>query len=438
METVEDEVESAFGRLATPANGIPHLQSRSLQEDPELIRAQALAAPDEWFVKVQGRAVGPLTVGQVRKWWEEQMITPQTQCWGAGLVGWTPLCQVMSLQRALSPLAPAPAIVSHFTRPQPRAPQPAAGEAPRPCGPLLPEVGPPPPQAPAPQAVRPYLPAPAEAPRLPARDLPRRALPAAEEVDEAPRGSLSRAVRTAMAAGVFALVLIAGMAFLALPWLLDAPRPGSLPDPVPALPEPAAEAVKTPEPAAPAPAPVQVPAQTVKAVKAPEPAAPAKPAPRPRHARASPAAAEPEAPVIDPNDPAEVPAPPRTVADDTFDRVFGRPPGEPQAASAQPVLAKTRVKARLERADVMQVALAHKEQVVRCRAAALAQDPDLSGQLVLRWTVDVEGQVDGVVEVLPGKLAGTALGDCVAEAVQGWKFPRHAEAQGPITFPFQF
>ncbi|HVE83555.1 MAG TPA: AgmX/PglI C-terminal domain-containing protein, partial [Myxococcales bacterium] len=96
------------------------------------------------------------------------------------------------------------------------------------------------------------------------------------------------------------------------------------------------------------------------------------------------------------------------------------------------------VKARLERADVMQVALAHKEQVVRCRAAALAQDPDLSGQLVLRWTVDVEGQVDGVVEVLPGKLAGTALGDCVAEAVQGWKFPRHAEAQGPITFPFQF
>jgi len=109
------------------------------------------------------------------------------------------------------------------------------------------------------------------------------------------------------------------------------------------------------------------------------------------------------------------------------------------AMEEAPPAARSRSKARLDAGDVMAVVRAHRAEIVKCREAALAEDPTISGQkLLVQWTVSPEG-LPRNVEALPSQLQDFELSSCVTRAIEGWKFPQHAAEQAPrITFPFVF
>jgi len=246
------------------------------------------------------------------------------------------------------------------------------------------------------------------------------------------------------------LVVAGGLAFLALPFL-SPPAPEMPPPPieVPWVTSPrTGPAARQQAPDRPSPAQVAKKNSTSTSTSAPARAAPAE-------AEVEEAAEE-NAPVeeerpADPSSPATGyrAFPDSPEVDDAFDRAFGKPPAEPKADAAPTRTERSvyvppapsgadKPKARLTESDIMQVVVAHKAQVKKCRDAALAADPDLSGKLVMRWTVNTDGETEDVQALPDGDLADTDLAACVEQVIWGWKFPRHTQEQSPITFPFVF
>jgi len=475
-EFPEDEFDSAFDRVVTPppqqARGLGPTASAKASErlhtlishslvtdvrrltDDELAWVQAMAGADEWFIEGDDIPVGPLTTAQMRERWLAHALKPESRCWGVGLPGWTPLCRISALSRALGPQPKRPVRPSASApTPTPRPPAPSARPVEPPPSPreVLPEIAAPPPEPPAP------APAPT-APAVPAYVHHFKPPPVVYEeldVDEPEVSPAHRWVRVAL--GV--LVVAGGLVFLAVPFL-SPPAPEMPPPPfeLPAVASPrTGPAARQQAPDRPAPAQVAKKAST-----SASPSAPAKAAAAPVASKAIPDEAEVEeevaedAPVKEerPADPSSQAAayrafPDTPEVDDAFDRAFGKPPAEPKAAAA-PGRAERSVyvppapsradkpKARLTESDIMQVVVAHKAQVMKCRAAALAVDPDLSGKLVMRWTVNTDGEAEDVQALPDGDLADTDLAACVEQAIWDWKFPRHTEEQSPITFPFVF
>ncbi len=446
-DLADDELDSAFKRAMAPAerpltpqpgatakagerlhtlvSEVKRLKSevKRLTED-ELVHVQALAGADEWFLENDGHPVGPLTLQQMKDRWMAEAIGPETLCWGVGLPGWTPLCRVSSLTKALGPQpdrpvplpTPVPAAPQH-AKPAPSAqppPPPAAKE-------LLPEVAALPPEPATEPAMPPVLEAPPprtprRAPRPLAPPAPRPLYRADQEDDVEPR--VSAAHRWGRV--VIGLLVVAGaLAFLAMPFL-SPPAPELPPPPIEIPPA----AALNPAPAASQQAKkVSVNVKSVTTGDESEEVEEAEGA-----EEQAPAASTPE-------------------ADAEFDRAFGKPPDEPKAAASKPAERTVYVppappkankpKARLSDGDIMQVVVAHKAQVKRCLNEALAKEPDLSGRLVMSFTVSLDGAPENV-EPIAGELVDTELAECVTKLVQGWKFPRHTEAQPPISFPFVF
>lgn len=87
--------------------------------------------------------------------------------------------------------------------------------------------------------------------------------------------------------------------------------------------------------------------------------------------------------------------------------------------------------------DIMEVAIANKGAVAACAEAQHKLDPSLSGKLVLRWTIGLDGRVLKV-EVVSKEFEHTHIAQCVMRLVKTWQFPRHTRLGDPVTFPFKF
>jgi hypothetical protein len=402
-----------------------------LAED-ELARVRASNERVEWFLADHGRPSGPFDLDEVQERWASGQIGPDTVCWGEGLTGWTPICRVPALATVLAPAPAAPLVLAPVPQ-QETVAAPCASEAlkeliegvPAPVAPVaMPEVMPP----------LPSLSAPA---------------PAVRKGVSPGRVALYVGLSATMGAiaggalvGLFAVQMVRFLPGASAP--PPPPVVQSAPAPTPPVAVAAAPKVEAPPPPPVAPVAEHKPEpHHARPAPAAEPELAPPPAPAPKKAKAEKPAAADDAEVIEaaapaPADPASTPE----VADD-FDQAFGSAP----EAKAHPAKSAKTVyvppapgkspKAQLSQGDVMQVVVANKDQVVKCLDAARVAQPDLSGKLLMRWSVTTSGETDSV-EALDGELSSSELAHCVTRAIEGWKFPQHSAEQAPITFPFVF
>lgn len=222
---------------------------------------------------------------------------------------------------------------------------------------------------------------------------------------------------------------------------------------------PANPPVATATPPSQAPAAVTPPAQTPpKSVEAPPPEAKqelakADPPPeephRSRHNRHS--SQTREQPV---SAAAEAPSPPPKQAKasggtkDDFDTIFGGGDDSPPAAPARdssrhksvyvpPAPGSAEIPDSLSQGDIMQVVISNKPSIARCVQEQKKTDPDLSGRMVVRWTILTSGRTSGV-SVRSSEFKSTHMASCITGLIRGMRFPRHKQQGAPIDFPFTF
>ncbi len=69
-------------------------------------------AQTDWYVAVNDKQTGPLTLDQVKAHWEKGEIGPDSLCWRAGYSDWLPLSEVKALASVLAPKPPKPIVVA--------------------------------------------------------------------------------------------------------------------------------------------------------------------------------------------------------------------------------------------------------------------------------------------------------------------------------------
>jgi hypothetical protein len=92
----------------------------------------------------------------------------------------------------------------------------------------------------------------------------------------------------------------------------------------------------------------------------------------------------------------------------------------------------------LTREEIRLVVRAKMPELRACFEAGLADDPELGGRLLLRFTIGPDGHA-GPVQIVDDQLGAPAVARCLAELIPRWQFPR--PRPGPaltITYPFVF
>jgi hypothetical protein len=127
-----------------------------------------------------------------------------------------------------------------------------------------------------------------------------------------------------------------------------------------------------------------------------------------------------------PGDPAVEPeaAPPTEVVE----VVAPRPAPEPELAKVLPE--------KLDAEDVMAEVVMHKPELAQCVATLHNDSPQLSGTLIMRWTIEPRGSTLDITAENAG-LELAALADCIRDEIRGWVFPEHAATQR-VQFEFKY
>jgi hypothetical protein len=92
---------------------------------------------------------------------------------------------------------------------------------------------------------------------------------------------------------------------------------------------------------------------------------------------------------------------------------------------------------QLSMGDVMEYIRNQKPAIVACVKRQRALFPDLSGTLVMRWTILANGKTSDI-SVQTAELKDSYLADCMMKLINQWVFPRHKSPRDPINFPFKF
>jgi predicted Zn finger-like uncharacterized protein len=125
----EDEIGAVFDQvLNSGSQKIPSGESveqarESKPSTPEAVRklAAAESEPDEpkaappandWFVAIDEKQVGPLTVEKIKEHWDRGEVGPDSLCWRAGFSDWIPLSEATELASVLAPRPAKPVIVA--------------------------------------------------------------------------------------------------------------------------------------------------------------------------------------------------------------------------------------------------------------------------------------------------------------------------------------
>lgn len=80
-------------------------------------------APEEvpqtdWYVAIDEKQTGPLTLENIKDHWDRGEITPDSLCWRAGFDDWIPVSEVKGLNGVLAPKPPRPIVVAPAASPQ--------------------------------------------------------------------------------------------------------------------------------------------------------------------------------------------------------------------------------------------------------------------------------------------------------------------------------
>lgn len=126
----EDEIGAVFDQVLktgpnpvgapSPADSTRVIDGESLRKLAEESGAkeekQEEEAPGEvpqtdWYVAINEKQTGPLTLEQIKKHWDDGEISPDSLCWRAGFDDWIPVSTVKALASVLAPKPPKPVIV---------------------------------------------------------------------------------------------------------------------------------------------------------------------------------------------------------------------------------------------------------------------------------------------------------------------------------------
>ncbi|QSQ14503.1 adventurous gliding motility protein GltJ [Myxococcus landrumensis] len=135
----EDEIGAVFDQvLSSGTHKIPSGEAlgeaAAREATAESVRklAEAEAEPDkeedakpatshDWYVAIDEKQVGPLSVEKVKDAWDRGEVGPDSLCWRSGFSDWIPLSETAELASVLAPRPSKPTIV---------APEPVSGSQP--------------------------------------------------------------------------------------------------------------------------------------------------------------------------------------------------------------------------------------------------------------------------------------------------------------------
>ncbi|WNG56487.1 adventurous gliding motility protein GltJ [Archangium gephyra] len=139
----DDELGAVFDQVlnsgshkipAGEASGPAQLDSSALSDAGETVRKLAeaegnakSAASHEWFVAIDEKQVGPLSMDKVKDYWDRGEVGPDSLCWRSGFSDWIPLSETSELASVLAPRPTKPVIVE---------PAPMASSTPVASGPV--------------------------------------------------------------------------------------------------------------------------------------------------------------------------------------------------------------------------------------------------------------------------------------------------------------
>jgi outer membrane biosynthesis protein TonB len=94
------------------------------------------------------------------------------------------------------------------------------------------------------------------------------------------------------------------------------------------------------------------------------------------------------------------------------------------------------VEGGLDKDIVRRIVRAHINEIRACYSAGLLEQPTLTGKVVVDFTIAADGLVDAS-NVAETELADASVGECIAEAVMKWKFPKPAGGgEVRVRYPF--
>jgi hypothetical protein len=142
--------------------------------------------------------------------------------------------------------------------------------------------------------------------------------------------------------------------------------------------------------------------------------------------------------------PSQPPVEPTTDAGATNAEKAGEPatPAEPTTPAEPPaaeVVAneQTATATGLDTSVMLHMVRARINEQRGCYRAALEADPNLAGTATVTWAIDAEG-VGHSAAVEPGALGTPELHACLADAVNGDKFPTPLSGEASMTVEFVF
>lgn len=98
---------------------------------------------------------------------------------------------------------------------------------------------------------------------------------------------------------------------------------------------------------------------------------------------------------------------------------------------------KATVGPALDKDIIRRIVRAHINEVRHCYKQGLVNDPDLSGEVKVRFSIHPTGLVEGST-VKSTTVSDPKVGTCIAKAVKHWKFPEPTGgARVKVTYPFQ-
>jgi len=138
----------------------------------------------------------------------------------------------------------------------------------------------------------------------------------------------------------------------------------------------------------------------------------------------------------------------RPSAEDEFDKEFGsenkgaasrggEPAAKKPAAVYVPPAPGAEIPESLGQSDIMQVVVANKPAILRCVTEQKKKDSNLSGRLVMRWTILTSGKTTNI-SCQSDEFKTSYMAQCIGGLIKSWQFPRHKAQGEPITFPFTF
>ncbi len=101
-EVVKKLAEETGGEGEAPKNGNGHSEKKDIPKT-------------DWFVAIDDKQTGPLTLDKIKEHWERGEIGPDSLCWRAGFSDWIPVSEVADLAAELAPRPAKPVVVAPVT-----------------------------------------------------------------------------------------------------------------------------------------------------------------------------------------------------------------------------------------------------------------------------------------------------------------------------------